>query len=428
MTSFLIHKQSDNLITVQFNNKNNPVDGDQILRDAKTRLDEMIKSGDLAGGKLLKIYGRMSLPVAYVFAHDLVHLYGAIAVSDTRLGAYVVVSSTTPDYPLASRINFQTDQVTEIQPDHSNIPSIFINYNQGILKTNLNGNTQKEGDQVVLETESRLEELINTKQLQGGKEPLLINGRVTVLAAFVIARKVAHLYSAIAIYDPKMGEKDIDKYLVAITHQGYQVGETINIKASKKRNIKVALCGEANTGKTCFREGIKRALSKICEDSYVFSGCPDGDGAWHSETAQNHPELARELKNEYKAKFTPEFAKAKAQEIERIKSEILVFDVGGKITPENELIMSKATHAVILAKSEAGSKQWQEFCDRLQLPVTAIIYSDYEGTEDQIEADSPYLKGTVHYLERGEDVANRPMIKKLAQFLVNTNSINLTPL
>jgi CRISPR-associated protein Csx3 len=70
-------------------------------------------------------------------------------------------------------------------------------------------------------------------------------------------------------------------------------------------------------------------------------------------------------------------------------------------------------------KSEAGLEDWKQFCDRLNLPIAAIIYSDYEAEEDHIETDSPCLQGTVHYLERGEDVANRPMVKKLAQSLVN---------
>jgi CRISPR-associated protein Csx3 len=180
MTSFVINKKSDDLIEVQIDKL---ASGDQVVRDAKARLDEMINGGELAGGKLLKIYGPMSIPVTYVMAHYLAHLYGAIALSDTRLGAYVVVSSTTPDYPFASRISFETGEVTEVPPDRSNSPAISINYEQGILRTKINGNVQKDGEQLVLETEARLEELINTKQLQGGKTPLLINGRFSILAS-----------------------------------------------------------------------------------------------------------------------------------------------------------------------------------------------------------------------------------------------------
>ena len=381
----------------------------------------MIDSGELQGGKLLTISGKTSVAVACVFAHKLGHLYSAIAVDDPRLEAYVVVSSTTPDYPFSSRISSKDGTVTQTKPDNHQVSSVVINCNEGVLETNLNRAVQVEGDQIVRDTEARLEELINTGQLKGGKQPFLINGRFSVLGSFVIALKLAHLYSAIAVYDPKIGDSELDKYIVVISHNGYQVGETIDVKPSPSYGIKVVLCGEANTGKTCLKEGLKNSLLKVPDapESYVFSGCPDGEGAWHSETARNNTELARQLKDEYKAQFTSQFAQAKAKEIKAIKTPILVFDVGGKITPENKTIMSEATHAVILAKSEEGVQSWQRFCNQLNLPVVAIINSDYEAREDYFETDSPLLKGKVHYLDRGEDTSTRPMIKKLAQYLVN---------
>lgn len=52
--------------------------------------------------------------------------------------------------------------------------------------------------------------------------------------------------------------------------------------------------------------------------------------------------------------------------------------------------------------------------------MIAEIYSDYYGTEDKVEGISQdgILRGSVHHLERGESVAERPMIKALAEFLV----------
>ena len=130
-------------------------------------------------------------------------------------------------------------------------------------------------------------------------------------------------------------------------------------------------------------------------------------------------ELAKKLKQEYKAKFTSEFAVQKAQEIKNIKNPLLLFDIGGKITPENELITSFATHAIILAKNEREIEQWQEFCQRLNLKVIAIVNSDYEAKEDQIKTIFPLFKGSVHYLERGEDTISRPTIQALAQYIIN---------
>jgi CRISPR-associated protein Csx3 len=95
-----------------------------------------------------------------------------------------------------------------------------------------------------------------------------------------------------------------------------------------------------------------------------------------------------------------------------------VFDVGGKISNANRLIMGEATHAVILVKDETEVVPWQELCQSLGLSVVAIIHSDYEGVEDVISQETPILRGSVHRLKRGEDLSVRPMVRALAGVLV----------
>jgi CRISPR-associated protein Csx3 len=70
-----------------------PAQNDTIVRDAVTRLNEMIKTGELTGGGLIKINGPASLPVAVAIAHAVGHLYGVIAVFDPKLSKYVVAVS-----------------------------------------------------------------------------------------------------------------------------------------------------------------------------------------------------------------------------------------------------------------------------------------------------------------------------------------------
>lgn len=83
-----------------------PAQNDQIVRDATTRLDELISTEQLSGGTLLKINGPASLPVAFVIAHKVAHLYGAIAVYDPKLGnKYVVCITHTPAYKLGDLID-----------------------------------------------------------------------------------------------------------------------------------------------------------------------------------------------------------------------------------------------------------------------------------------------------------------------------------
>jgi len=75
---------------------------------------------------------------------------------------------------------------------------------------------------------------------------------------------------------------------------------------------------------------------------------------------------------------------------------------------------------IILSGDPSKMLEWREFANKIGLTVIAEIYSDYYGTEDKVEGigQDGVLRGSVHYLERGESVAERPMIKTLSKFLV----------
>jgi CRISPR-associated protein Csx3 len=82
-----------------------PAQNDQIVRDAETRLDEMIESGELSGGAVIRVNGPASLPVAMVICHKVAHLYGAVACFDPKLGRYVVAISHDPAFPIGDLID-----------------------------------------------------------------------------------------------------------------------------------------------------------------------------------------------------------------------------------------------------------------------------------------------------------------------------------
>ncbi|MEH2022875.1 CRISPR-associated protein Csx3 [Nostoc sp.] len=277
------------------------------------------------------------------------------------------------------------------------------------------------GDQIVRDAAAQLDAMIASGELPGGSL-IKINGRISVLVSQVLADKLSKLYDAIAVFDPKIGDRGLDRYVVTISrHPKYKVGDTLDVvRCLQQSSIKVVLCGFANTGKTCFRDGLKQALLQIpnAPESYVISGCPDGDGSWYGETARRDLDLAKKLKAEYKARFTPEFAQLKAQEVRGINTRIFIFDVGGRISDDNRLIMAQATHAVILVKDQSEIAPWQGFCESLGLEVVAIIYSDYEGVSDAISGETPILRGNVHRLQRGEDVSSRLIVQTLARVLV----------
>lgn len=71
-----------------------PAQNDQIIKDAIAG----VKALDLQGGKVIKINGPASLPVAMALAHEVGHIYGVVAAFDPKMGQYVVAISHDPDY------------------------------------------------------------------------------------------------------------------------------------------------------------------------------------------------------------------------------------------------------------------------------------------------------------------------------------------
>lgn len=170
------------------------------------------------------------------------------------------------------------------------------------------------------------------------------------------------------------------------------------------------------------REGLKQAIRAIPGSPYplVITACPDGEGSWFQETVNNDPEVAAALKAAYKAKFTPEFVSRVADNVRTCALELTLIDIGGITSVENEAICAGATHIVILAGDPSKMPEWREFAAKVGLTVVAEIFSDYHGKEDNVEGASQdgILRGSVHYLERGEPVSTRPMINALARHLL----------
>ncbi len=88
---YKVELEDSNVLRVGFGE---PAQNDKICRDAARQLEELVSSGTLSGGPVIKINGPASLPVAVVIAHAVSHLYEAVAVFDPKLGGkYVVVVS-----------------------------------------------------------------------------------------------------------------------------------------------------------------------------------------------------------------------------------------------------------------------------------------------------------------------------------------------
>ncbi len=190
----------------------------------------------------------------------------------------------------------------------------------------------------------------------------------------------------------------------------------------RRATMKVVLCGPPRSGKSCLRQGLKDAIRAIpgAPYPYVVTACPDGEGSWFQETVNTSPERAAELKAAYKSKFTPEFVRRIADSVKNVALPLTLVDIGGIPSAENREICASATHAILLAGDMGRLPEWRAFCEELGISVLAEVHSDYHGSSDTtpLLGEDGVYKGSVHHLERGEPVAERPTIRALAEILV----------
>lgn len=82
-----------------------PAQNDQIVRDAEALVNELVSSGQLGGGEVIRVNGPASLPVAMVLAHGLAHLYQAVACFDPKMSKYVVSIAHGDHYSVGDLID-----------------------------------------------------------------------------------------------------------------------------------------------------------------------------------------------------------------------------------------------------------------------------------------------------------------------------------
>jgi len=97
-TTYNVTREDNNVLKLSFGA---PAQNDQIVRDAVAA----VKALGLEGGKVVKFNGPASLPVAIAIAHEVAHIYGAVAAFDPKLGKYVVAVSHDPDFAVGDLID-----------------------------------------------------------------------------------------------------------------------------------------------------------------------------------------------------------------------------------------------------------------------------------------------------------------------------------
>ena len=185
----------------------------------------------------------------------------------------------------------------------------------------------------------------------------------------------------------------------------------IESKEIYEKGLKIVIGGPPHSGKSVFLDGLLKNLSF---NTHYFSACPDGEGPWlqHHYTEDEVKKLRR------KGQFTKEFVDFASNSVKNFDGQLMLIDIGGRTSEENKLIADGATHAIVLANDPTQFEEWSNFFKNLGVEVLAAIRSDYEGKEDSVEIpaeNNQVIKGSVHYLERGQHPEERETIKFIAQ-------------
>lgn len=104
---------NDGSLTMKTDGKNHlfigfgkkPAQNDVLVKEAEEKLDELVAQEKISGGEIIMINGPTTLPVAFVLAHKLSHLYQAVAMYDPKLSRYVISIAHGDKYSVGKLID-----------------------------------------------------------------------------------------------------------------------------------------------------------------------------------------------------------------------------------------------------------------------------------------------------------------------------------
>lgn len=183
----------------------------------------------------------------------------------------------------------------------------------------------------------------------------------------------------------------------------------------------ILIGGPPHSGKSVLVYSLTHALRQRAIAHYVLRACPDGEGDWSNEAEQQHVRFLR-----HKGTFTPDFVSQVTTHLQRRHLPLLV-DVGGKPKPDQEVMFSHCTHAVLLIgrdsqdpdSYQAALAEWRERMARQGVLIIAELISDL-AAENELAATEPLLHGTLARLERGQTASGpafTALVAKLTRLL-----------
>jgi CRISPR-associated protein Csx3 len=179
-------------------------------------------------------------------------------------------------------------------------------------------------------------------------------------------------------------------------------------------SARIVVCGPPHSGKSVFVQQLRRQLLPLGIVG-VVEGCPDGEGGWAGATDQ---EMVGTIRR--KGTFTPGFVSWVIGSIERSPMPLVLVDVGGIRSSENERIFRACNGFILLANpAEVGELEaWEVFGRANGCKPVALIESVLNGTTTLApDQGDGVVRGVQAGLERGH-VLNGPVIDALIKQLL----------
>lgn len=192
--------------------------------------------------------------------------------------------------------------------------------------------------------------------------------------------------------------------------------------------IKVAIGGPPHSGKS-----VLIAILRLLLPQYLYAiveAAPDGEGitGWSHEAVQELVKVVR-----HKGKFLPEFVEWVCDSIRNSKAPITFADLGGmlldaednfvevgvKLTPQNERILSECDYLIVIASAKYAEAVpvWIKEADRLGVRSLAILESVLTGTDDEVFELGVPFKARITRLDRKAPPVGSTTARALASLL-----------
>lgn len=236
---------------------------------------------------------------------------------------------------------------------------------------------------------------------------------------YAMLTHAAHATNAVACFQPRLG------YVVVTSHAGVlkagQILQSSDIgmevegdriigggEVKTHRQLVVAVGGPAHSGKSVFlNELYHRLREEMSSDVFLQRACPDGEGMWMYDTT---PEVAQRVR--VKGKFGEQFTDSVASSIANLRKgfRIVLVDLGGKLLPPNDLVLSESTHQIVLSSDEGETKKWIAYGEKFGAETLAVLNSELvRGADDQLDTSAKSevvisetlpIRGTIRNLDR----------------------------